>query len=126
MRTTPVSCRWSLAAVAAILPVGIILFCSVARCADPERKEFRVTPEVTRVQKRVQAEQEKGNLTDGQAKVFGAELERLMRVLSAGNKDASHAVGLKSIGPSVGRDLEALEGRINLAVTAAQKKAKSK
>lgn len=126
MRTTPVSCRWSLAAVVAILPVGIILFCSVARCAEPERKEFRVTPEVTRVQKRVQAEQEKGNLTDGQAKVFGAELARLTRVLSAGDKDAGHKVGLPSIGPTVGRDLKALEGRINLAVTAAQKKAKSK
>ena len=125
MSSTLVSYRSKSLAIAILLPLLFIFSGPVARCAEPDGKMIPIMPQVIHLQKLVQTELEKGNLTDGQAKVFGAELARLTRVLSAGDKDAGHKVGLPSIGPTVGRDLRALEGRVNLAVMAAQKKSKS-
>jgi hypothetical protein len=118
--------RRGLLASAAIFALLIDNSTSVAWADETARKSIPIMPQVINVEKRVKSELEKGNLTDGQAKVFNAELARLSRVLSAGDKDAGHKVGLPSIGPTVGRDLKALEKKIDLAVAASQKKTQAK
>ncbi len=113
-------------ASAVIFALLLLSSASVAWADVADFKGFRVTPKVINAQRRVKSELEKGNLTDGQAKVFNAELDRLSRVLSEGNKNASHAVKLPSIGPIVEKDLKSLENRIDLAVAASQKKTQAK
>ncbi len=126
MRDANFYVRLGLLASAAIFALLMDNSTSVAWADETARKSIPIMPQVINVEKRVKSELEKGNLTDGQAKVFNAELARLSRVLSAGDKDAGHKVGLPSIGPTVGRDLKALEKRIDLAVAASQKKTQAK